>query len=143
MGLCRNARDAQLNTDLRTIQQAIEGARQATGNTMVGVTEVQHTGADCLSLATGTDIATLPKTHTCWTRYITAMDNISKKSGVNVRNMLDPWGRPYFLYESEATTAYATNLCKKDEIGVLEYPHVQWGKQKLDFINRINTGSAC
>lgn len=139
----KRARDAQLNADLRTLRQAIEGARHATGAPMVSVTGVEHTGADCLALPSGTDIKSLPKTHSCWTRYITALDNLSKNSGVDVRNMLDPWGRPYFIYESEDTYAYASDLCKKDEIGVLGHPHVQWYKQKLYYIGRVKVGPSC
>lgn len=143
-GVKSRAQMAKIDSDLRMIKVAIEAARGTTGLSMTKVTTREHTGADCLAASTGTDIINLPKTHPCWANYIVAMDNLSIQSGMNVRNLLDPWGRPYFLYEKEDTYTYLTlEPCGKDEYGVLEYPHRQWAKLKLLYLERLNTPPVC
>ena len=76
----------------------------------------------CNVLASGTDLADTTAAASCWSRYNTTMDAISTASGMNVRNLKDPWGRPYFIDENEQEGGPCGS---RDQIGAYYMPHQQ------------------
>jgi prepilin-type N-terminal cleavage/methylation domain-containing protein len=116
------ARQAKIDSDLSMIMKAIEGARIQNGTNMIGITQAGSTEGGCLNKPNGTDLATLPMTDSCWTAYFSAMDKLSEKSGVkNMRDIRDPWGRPYYINANEGENQ-TTHLCMNDYIGVYSQP---------------------
>jgi prepilin-type N-terminal cleavage/methylation domain-containing protein len=121
-GIQDRAQRAKISSDLRNIENAINMAR-TDRNTVLGIITVNFgTAGTCVPKANGTDLAALPKTDTCWTSYLTTLDRISTASGQNIRNLVDPWGRPYFIDENENEGGTAN--CTKDSIGAYKNPHV-------------------
>lgn len=62
---------------------------------------------------------------------------ISTAGGTNVRDLKDPWGRPYFIYEYEGRDS---NECLKDQLSIFSRPHVMWGMvwdKKVDVPNSL------
>ncbi len=100
--------------------KAISAAQIQTGGSLKDVVLDFWIGQDCSSLAPGTDLAALPRSNSCWTRYLTALDRISTAGGVNIRNMVDPWARPYWIDSNEAESS--TNPCVKDNLAVYTVP---------------------
>lgn len=78
-----------------------------------------------MSLANGTDLSDKTAAAACWSAYTTALNNISTASGMDVRNLVDPWGRPYFMDENEREGGAAFG--GRDGIGVFARPHLQSG----------------
>jgi prepilin-type N-terminal cleavage/methylation domain-containing protein len=114
---------SKIDADMRNLKQAIEVARNQDGVALRYVTLSAATGSGCWGKATDTDLATLPKaTDGCWTNYAAALDRISTASGMNVRNLVDPWGRPYYMDENEGEGADPPNACGDDAIGVYARP---------------------
>lgn len=120
-GVQDRARQSKYNSDLSVLQKAIEIARTTNNSNLFTITNT-YTEEYCMNKATGTNLATLVKTDLCWSKYIEALDDVSTISGVNVRNIVDPWGRPYYFNENEGEGAWAT--CNRDIIGVYSYPFV-------------------
>lgn len=106
---------------VRTLEQAILVARQNTSMTLGKITKNNYTAFHCIELPSGTDIAKLPKTNQCWSLYFTALDRISEASGIDVRNVVDPFGRPYVIDENEGENP--SNLCQRDTVAVYKMPH--------------------
>jgi prepilin-type N-terminal cleavage/methylation domain-containing protein len=100
-GVQRNSQFSKMKTDLNQLSTAIQLARQANANVLLGITGSTYTAGACVAKAAGTDLAALPKSDGCWVSYLQALDRISIASGTNVRNLVDPWGRPYFIDENE------------------------------------------
>ena len=122
------ARTAKIDSDLATLNKAVMGARLAAGGVVLqGVTGSYSTAGVCVSLANDTDLSNKTAAATCWSNYATALDTISTASGINVRNMVDPWGRPYFIDENEREGGAPCG--GRDNLGVFARPHVQgaWG----------------
>lgn len=97
-GIQGRAREAKISSDLGELEKAVMAARVNTSNTMYGVTGNSFTAGNCISK---TDIATLPRTDSCWVTYSSTLAKISTASGININNLVDPWGRPYFIDENE------------------------------------------
>jgi prepilin-type N-terminal cleavage/methylation domain-containing protein len=113
----------KINADMRNLNQAIEVARYKDGVALRYITLSAATGSGCWGKANDTDLATLSKTTDgCWTSYLAALDKISTASGMNVRNLVDPWGRPYYMDENEGEGADPPNACGDDAIGVYARP---------------------
>lgn len=87
--------DAQSKAHIREVRQAIEIGRIKTGKTLTQITGAQCTG--CYQI----DPLTVPKTDGSWVRYNLTLDRISEASGMNVRNLVDGYGRPIFIDENE------------------------------------------
>jgi len=118
-GIKGSAEQSKIASDVSTLQKAILAARNAKGEvTLLTVTGSGSTGANCWARASGTDLATLPKTDLCWSAYDAALNKISAASDINVRNLIDPWGRPYYIDENEGEGAG----CTPDRIGVYARP---------------------
>lgn len=113
------ARSAQVSADMQNLDKATRAARISSNGALRYVTLSAATGGPCWAKPDGTDLAALPKTDTCWTYYLTALDKISTASGMNVRNLVDPWGRPYYIDENEDEPA---GSCRDDTIGTYARP---------------------
>jgi prepilin-type N-terminal cleavage/methylation domain-containing protein len=122
-GVQDRAARSKISSDLRNLEHAINLARNEKGTVLGTITGNFGTASTCVAKANGTDLATLDKaTDTCWTQYLLTLTRISQASGQNVANLVDPWGRPYFIDENEYEGS-STN-CTKDSIGAYKRPHV-------------------
>jgi prepilin-type N-terminal cleavage/methylation domain-containing protein len=117
-GIQQSARKAKINADLTQLEKAIIVARNNTGKTFGEITGVYYTLAACMSLAAGTDVASLPDTHSCKSRYQLTLTRISDASGINVKSLLDPYGRPYLIDENEGEGGN----CNRDVVAMFTYP---------------------
>jgi len=126
-GVQTRARNSKINEDLASLNKGAQLARIAAGNvTLMSVTGSNGTAANCEAKVNGTDLAALPKTDGCWTSYAAALTAIYNASGVDVRNLVDPWGRPYFMDENEGEGSVCG--AGKDNIGAYPQPFVNgWG----------------
>jgi prepilin-type N-terminal cleavage/methylation domain-containing protein len=95
------AQSTKMTSDLSELSKAIQSARISRGKTLIGMTNSTYTASGCASKPAGTDLAALPKSDLCWVQYLKTLDVISTASGMNVKNMVDPWGRPYYIDENE------------------------------------------
>jgi prepilin-type N-terminal cleavage/methylation domain-containing protein len=122
-GIQDRARISKINADLSLLNRAIQSARvNSSEQALRYITGSTGTAGTCMNKAPGTDLATLDKaTDTCWTQYLANMKKISDASGVNVTNLVDPWGRPYAMDENEKEGA-STCGNGKDVIGVYSRP---------------------
>lgn len=100
-GVQKNSQVTRMKADLSQLSTAIQLARQADANVLLGITGSTYTAGGCVGKVAGTDLAALPRSDGCWVSYLQALDRISTSSGTNVRNLVDPWGRPYFIDENE------------------------------------------
>ena len=118
------ARQSKIDSDLSAIAKAAQAARINNDSNLFTIT-ADFTDEHCFNQPSGTDLATLPQTHECWTKYHAALDDVSVASGMNVRNLVDPWGRPYYFDENEGEGDWAA--CTRDVFGVYSRPFVQYG----------------
>ena len=129
-GLQKRAYGAKVSADLGSLSSAIAAARINQGVPLWDLTGGRSggdgliTADECNRSANGTNFATLPSTHACWVKYNDTLAAISTASGIDVRGLKDPDGRPYFIYEYEKRSA---NPCDKDQLSVFAKPHVMWG----------------
>ncbi|MAU34063.1 hypothetical protein CL689_00655 [Candidatus Saccharibacteria bacterium] len=122
-GVQSQARDSKIQNDIRNLEQAIRLARLNSSSVALRyVTNSTATGSGCWGKATGTDLAALPQTDGCWVAYNNALDRISSASGMNVRGLIDPWGRPYYIDENEGEGANPPTACNADAIGYYAQP---------------------
>jgi prepilin-type N-terminal cleavage/methylation domain-containing protein len=121
-GIQDRAQRAKITSDLRNIENAINMARADRATVLGIITGNFGTAGACVSKPSGTDFAALARTDACWTQYLTTLDRISTAGGQNVRNLVDPWGRPYFIDENE--NEGGTTNCTKDSIGAYKNPNV-------------------
>jgi prepilin-type N-terminal cleavage/methylation domain-containing protein len=122
-GVQTRANQSKIDADMANLEKAIDMARAKDSVAMRYVTLSAATGSGCWGKATGTDLATLDKsTDGCWTNYNLALSRLSDASGVNVRGLVDPWGRPYYIDENEGEGADPPNACADDAIGVYARP---------------------
>ena len=135
-GIQARARSAKEQTDLKEIQKAIVAARISDGQILRDITGVSSGAVSsdaCQGQSTGTKIEDFSATSTCYLNYKNALDKISNASGMNIRNIYDPWGRPYIIYEAEGRTS--STPCNKDFVAALRMPHTQW---TADFFTPID-----
>ena len=112
------AHTARAESDLSELQKAIQSARLFKGKPLKDITGSTYTASPCRTKANSVDLATLPKTDTCWTRYQQTLDAISEASGLNVSGLVDPWGRPYDIDENEGEGTG----CTMDTISAYQNP---------------------
>lgn len=124
-GIQDKARISKIRADEKTLVKAIISARNSTGKTLMEITGNGWTADNCYSQSSGTDLAALPKTDACWATYLQALDDISTASGSNVRNMVDPWGRPYYIDENEGEDPL--DPCQEDILASYTYPFENYG----------------
>ena len=124
-GVQARARQAKINSDLSMLQKAVQSARTLKDTTMYGVTGSGNTAASCVGMVDGSDLSNKTNASACWVSYTSALNKITTASGVDVNNLVDPWGRPYFIDENEGPSS-----CVKDDIGTFAQPFVSgWGSQ--------------
>jgi prepilin-type N-terminal cleavage/methylation domain-containing protein len=123
-GIQTRANNSKIDSDMRNLEVAIDLARQNNGSVaMRYVTGNTATGSGCWSKANDTDLATLDKlTDSCWIVYTATLNYISTASGMNVRGLIDPWGRPYYIDENEGEGAVPATACNDDAIGYYSRP---------------------
>lgn len=120
-GVQQRAQTAKINSDLTNFDKAIEAARINSGKVLMDITASTATAGTCMSKPAGTELASLNHTtDPCWISYNTAMKSISDASGINIINLVDPWGRPYFLDENEGAGSPCGN--GNDMLGVFTRP---------------------
>jgi prepilin-type N-terminal cleavage/methylation domain-containing protein len=103
--------EASMKSDIRQIRQAIEVARIKQSTTLFALTSSNCTSCNFLG-----DPATTAKTHVAWSTYYQTLKRISDASGMNVNNLVDPYGRPYYIDENEGENG----SCAKDVIGAYD-----------------------
>jgi prepilin-type N-terminal cleavage/methylation domain-containing protein len=140
------ALEASAKSDIRQINQAIILAKIKTGKSLIDITSASYTSQPCVSHPEGTNLANIAKTDTCWVRYKTTMERISVASGVDVRNIVDPLGRPYFIDENEGENGG----CVLDYVGFFNDPfntpstrHDSGAAKTSYYIKVQNSISAC
>ena len=121
-GIQERARETKIQNDVATIVRAIQAATASEAKTLVQITGSTATGSNCWGKASNTDLAALPKTDTCWTRYYTTLDLISAASGAQLSGLVDPWGRPYLIDENEGEGG---NCAARDTVAVYKRPFTQ------------------
>lgn len=119
-GIQDRARLSKINNDHRSLAVAIKAAQAQTGTPLKDIVLDSNINGSCSPVAAGTDLATLPKSHACWVRYYAGLDKISTASNSNVRDIVDPWGRPYWIDSNEAESSASD--CRKDELAVYAIP---------------------
>ncbi|MDO8335853.1 MAG: type II secretion system protein [Candidatus Saccharibacteria bacterium] len=119
-GIQTRARDAKIQANEKTLMKAIIAARQAKDKTLYEITGNTWTADGCYSQNSGTNLAALDRAGSCWAPYLQALDDISTASGINVRALVDPWGRPYYIDENEGEDPL--NPCQKDILSAYSYP---------------------
>lgn len=130
-GVQSRARDAKIDSDLAMIEKALSAARVNKSTTLFGVLADGGTEVVCVGHPTGTNLAILSQTDGCWTRYVTALNLISDASGMNIRGLLDPWGRPYLINANEDENQ-TTHRCLTDRYGVYTQPFVTGSSYKVE-----------
>lgn len=117
-GIQVRAQTSKINEDLATLSKAVLLARLANSQTLLQITGSGYSAGQCIGKPAGTDLAALPRTDSCWTQYLSDLNLISSASGINIRNMVDPWGRPYFIDENEGESGG----CSKDSLDAYAQP---------------------
>lgn len=131
-GIQDRSRTSKINSDLAQFQKAIISARINNGGLhLQTVTNNYNTSGACMSLADGADLSNKTTASACWSAYDSALNTISNMSGINIRGLVDPWGRPYHLDENEREGGAACG--GRDAIAVYARPHVNGG-----YANRTN-----
>jgi type IV pilus assembly protein PilA len=105
--------EAHAKSDIRQISQAITLAKVKTGKNLLSITGNNFTAGSCAFMADGTNYSTLPKTSNCWATYTTTLNRISDASGTDIKNLVDPYGSPYYIDENEGEGGN----CGKDVVG--------------------------
>jgi prepilin-type N-terminal cleavage/methylation domain-containing protein len=118
-GVQDRARKSKISSDLGQLDRAIKGARANGSTALRYITGSAASGSGCWGKPDGTDLATLLPSDGCWTAYNNALATISTASGINVNNLKDPWGRPYYIDENEDEPA---GTCRDDNYGVYAQP---------------------
>lgn len=128
-GIQQRSQTAKIDADLASLVKAIKGARVNADKPLREITFAgstpSNTATTCMAKPANTDLAALSKTaDTCWTVYLTSLQRISDASGVNVTNLVDPWGRPYMIDENEQENTALHGPCGagKDTLGVYTRP---------------------
>ncbi len=141
-GIQDKARMAKIDTDKTNLTKAIIAARESTGKTLYEITGNDWTANSCFTKPDGTDLAALPQSDQCWTDYNNAINTISAASSANLKNLKDPWGRPYYIDENEGVDSL--DPCQEDQIAAFSYPFENFGSNIGDaFVQLSIPESAC
>ena len=120
----QRANNSKIASDLAQIQKAIITARSNKESPLFAIYPNGAPEGSCIAKASGTDLAALPKTDTCWTGYLNFLTAVSDASYVNLYIIGDPWGRPYYGTAHEGENSKAVG-CQKDLIGTYSQPFVK------------------
>jgi len=122
-GVQAKAQSTKIASDLTTLDKAISAARVNEGKPLFNITGTGYTAGSCATAATGTDLTdrTIAGVNTCWIAYTSFLDKVSTASGMNIRSLVDPWGRPYRIDENE--NEVPANVCARDLIATYLNPH--------------------
>lgn len=122
-GVTSKANDAKISSDLNQLKKAVMVARDAKSLTFMGLTSgIANSGfsySSCASKPAGTDFAKVPKSDGCWVNYAEILKRLTDTSGINVTNLVDPWGRPYYIDENEGEGGG----CGRDTIAAFTNPY--------------------
>jgi prepilin-type N-terminal cleavage/methylation domain-containing protein len=127
------ANEASMKSDLRQLRQAIEVARIQKTNSTFAVT-----GSNCTSCFFSADPLSVPKTNVGWTTYNLTLQRISDASGINVKGLVDPYGRPYYLDENEGEGG---TQCSKDQLAAYD-PDFGGVRSRLLFLTNLDLYTA-
>lgn len=120
-GVQTRAQVDKMKADLNQLSRAIQLARLTESKTLGQITASYYSAGACFAKPSGTDLASLPDTDSCWVNYRRFLNNVSVASGVNIRSIVDPWGRPYAIDENEGEN---NTSCYVDSMRVFSYPFV-------------------
>jgi len=120
-GVQQRARLSKIQSDLTTIEKAITTGRISKDGYTQTFAPNGYVASACVSKPAGTDLASLPKTDACWSTYTTFLNQVETASGVKITDIVDPWGRPYYIDTNEGEPNYNAG-CAKDAIGVFANP---------------------
>lgn len=139
-GVQAHARESKIAQDLSLLERAIHAARTSESKPLFNVTNSGGTAQACTIKPNNTNLAELPKTDACWVNYEATLNAISDAGGVDVRGLIDPWGRPYYIDENENENNNGS--CIKDVIGSFRQPF-QTGWVRDNSINIQNSLPSC
>ncbi len=124
-GVQDRSRMAKMQNDMSQFERAIKLARTNAGDVaLLTITSSSGTSVACAGYAITVDLSDRTgAASSCWTAYTAALNAISEASGMDIRGLVDPWGRPYLLDENEA----AGGSCARDKIGAFPYPRTAIG----------------
>ena len=129
-GVQDRAKASKMKADVAQLAKAMNAAKQLTGKSIVELTTTPTiagnntgSGRGCWSKASGTDLAALAKTDRCWTDYVETLQILTDNSGINVTGLIDPYGRPYYIDQSEGENV-SGNLCIQDKASSYKQPFV-------------------
>jgi prepilin-type N-terminal cleavage/methylation domain-containing protein len=106
------ANTASQQSDMRQLTSAIKVAQTKTPTTLYNITKDVYSFNEC---AGPQDPATTPRTNPCWVKYFNDLKAISTASGTDVSNLVDPYGRPYYLNANELEQSQTD--CRNDLVG--------------------------
>lgn len=134
------AKSAKISADIVQLEKAILAARTSSGEVALRyITQSTSTGWECVNLPANVNLADKTAAATCWADYTSALDKISVASGQNVRNLVDPYGRPYLIDENEQDGGGCGN---RDTIGAFPQSRTQydWATEGTVQISYITPG---
>ena len=140
-GIQDRTRQSKINSDLAMLEKAIHAARISASTSLRFITQNTHSGGSCYAKESGTDLAALPPSDGCWTTYNLTLQRISDAGNINVRNLKDPWGRPYYIDENESENPAA--MCNRDKVAVYALPHVYNSQAALTNSRLISNYITC
>ena len=113
-GIQDRARQSKVRSDIAQMIKAVTMARESQSKTLAQISGSSGTASQCAQKPNGTDLGSLPISDGCWVSYNLFLDRLSAASGVNVKGLIDPWGRPYLIDENEGVGM----SCNKDTIAM-------------------------
>ena len=119
-----SAAEASQKSDLRQIATAVKLLQTKKHTTLYQVTNNIYSFNECV-FVNGNGVTkpeNLPRTNVCWVKYFDALKAISTASGTDVNNLVDPYGRPYYINPNEGEAS--STDCRSDLIGYwpADYP---------------------
>lgn len=141
-GVQDRARNSKISNDLAQFDKAIRAARvNSNEQALRYITNSVGTSNNCVYTDATTDLADKTAAASCWSAYQNTLNAISIASGMNIRTLVDPWGRPYFLDENEKEGA---GVCGNgpDVIGTFPRQRTQgsWATDKRVTIPYVTPG---
>ena len=124
-GVQDRARTNKINSDLTMLSKAIQIARINIGEQATRyVTGSTATASACVNTADAIDLADKTAAAGCWAAYNNMLNAVSTASNMHVRDLADPWGRPYYLDENEKEGATTCGI-GKDTLAAFPRPRTQ------------------
>lgn len=112
-GVQKRAQDSKRTSEVNILLKAITAARINRDTPLRYITGSAYSQGSCIPASVnpdGTEPKDLPKTHACWVRYYTNLDNLSAASGMNLSGLRngDSRGNPYMWDENEGESSGTT-----------------------------------